>query len=224
MTSYQLLRLHVKTLYNDDKKNKVTNFNYLNTLAKKGQIVFCGDSIIELWPLNELFTTLKEKTGLEVINRGISGDTTNRLVERIEENVCVIEPKAVYLLIGTNDHGNKFPLSYTMENIEKTIEIIKKNCPDCKIFIQSLLPVKKELNKDMVNQRKNRTLIKMNKSLQEICEDNDCIYVDVYEAVLDAIDELNPKYSFDGLHPNARGFKVITDIAQQVLIDNICKE
>ena len=212
MNENKLAKLEAATVYGERSKRRVKDFNHLNTLAKKGQIVFIGDSIIEFWPTGELFAGLKEKTGLEVYNRGIDGDTSNRMLERIEANVCSVAPKALYILIGTNDFIVKFPTEYTIENIKKTIEAVKLHCPDCTVFIQSLLPVNKELDKAMVSSRKNKKIIAFNDELRRLVLNLGCIYVDVFEQMLDETDNFSAEYSYDGLHPSVTGYIRLSEI------------
>ena len=66
--------------------------------ADQGAVVFFGDSITQGWgSLAQDFPTLK------VANRGISGDTTRGLLARIQGDVLDVHPRAVSMLIGTND-------------------------------------------------------------------------------------------------------------------------
>ena len=62
-------------------------------------VVFLGDSITQGWGggLGAAFP------GIKVANRGISGDTTRGVLLRLQEDVLVLNPAAVVLLIGTND-------------------------------------------------------------------------------------------------------------------------
>lgn len=62
-------------------------------------IVFLGDSITQGWhdDLDGSFP------GLKVANRGISGDTTRGVLIRLQDDVIALNPRAVVLLIGTND-------------------------------------------------------------------------------------------------------------------------
>ena len=64
------------------------------------KIVFLGDSITEAgedW--NKYFNTQN------IVNRGISGDTTEGVLARLSE-ICYYKPLAVFLLIGINDIFN----------------------------------------------------------------------------------------------------------------------
>jgi lysophospholipase L1-like esterase len=65
----------------------------------QGAVVFLGDSITQGWGLglNAVFP------GVKIANRGISGDTTRGILIRLKEDVLALNPRAVVLLIGTND-------------------------------------------------------------------------------------------------------------------------
>ncbi len=80
-----------QTDYDIVKKTKMENFELLNKSAKENQVVFIGDSIIELFPTYELFAD-KDKI---VYNRGISGDTSDRMLERMDKNCLNINPNVV---------------------------------------------------------------------------------------------------------------------------------
>jgi beta-glucosidase len=65
-------------------------------------IVFVGDSITEGWhSLQQDFADI----GVKVVNRGIGGDTTPNLLYRLQDDVLSIHPRALVILIGTNDLG-----------------------------------------------------------------------------------------------------------------------
>jgi lysophospholipase L1-like esterase len=65
-------------------------------------IVFVGDSITEGWhSLQQDFAGLPVK----VVNRGIGGDTTPNLLYRLQDDILSLHPRALVILIGTNDLG-----------------------------------------------------------------------------------------------------------------------
>ena len=64
----------------------------------RGAVVFFGDSITQGWG-----SLAKDFPNLKVANRGISGDTTRGLRTRLQGDVLDVQPKAVSMLIGTND-------------------------------------------------------------------------------------------------------------------------
>ena len=77
----------------------------------ENRVVFFGDSITDLWKLDEYFP------GKPYINRGISGQTTPQLLIRFRPDVIELHPKVVVILAGTNDiAGNTGPMR--LEDIE----------------------------------------------------------------------------------------------------------
>lgn len=68
------------------------------TTEDQGAVVFFGDSITQGWA-----SLAKDFPQLKVANRGISGDTTRGLRTRLQGDVLALHPKAVSILIGTND-------------------------------------------------------------------------------------------------------------------------
>ena len=65
----------------------------------KNAVVLLGDSITQGW--GEDFSHWFP--GMKIANRGISGDTTRGVLIRLQDDVLALEPKAILLLIGTND-------------------------------------------------------------------------------------------------------------------------
>lgn len=84
-----------------DYEIKVQNFRCLNAAAKKGETVFVGSSLCELFPISEMLQNVEPR--IRVYNRGIGGDVTDGLLQRMEESVFALEPKKVFINIGTND-------------------------------------------------------------------------------------------------------------------------
>src|ERR1700745_528170 len=90
----------------------------------ENRIIFFGDSITDLWKLDESFP------GKPYINRGISGQTTPQMLVRFRQDVIDLQPKAVVILAGTNDiAGNTGPMSVeeTESNLAATAEMATAN-------------------------------------------------------------------------------------------------
>jgi len=118
-----------KTAYDYVQQTKKENFSFLNeTYAQQGQTVLFGDSITEIFNSYELFYAFSQTTGQAVYNRGISGDTSDRLLERLECNALNISPKNLVILIGTNDIGLGLPTEYTLKNIKEILQRTQTLC------------------------------------------------------------------------------------------------
>lgn len=194
-----------KSRYCRDRRNKADNYTHLNKhYCQKGQIVLAGDSITDMYYHYELFEKYRSESGKKVYNRGISGDCTNRLLERLENNVLCLEPEKIVYLIGTNDLAFGASKEYVAENIREIIERTKHRCPGCKIAFQSVYPVNR------LRDRKNRDMLALNVLIKEICRETDSVYIDLYDALCDSEGNFDMKYTYDGLHPNVHGYEIIT--------------
>ena len=100
-----------------------------------GAVVFLGDSIIQGWKsLSGDFSDMK------VANRGIGGDTTRGVLYRLNADVLALKPKAVVLLIGTNDLGNGADPADVADNIEAILTAIKNYNPNVPVIVCKVLP------------------------------------------------------------------------------------
>jgi lysophospholipase L1-like esterase len=195
------------TTYNAEKQNKKDNFTYLNeNYCKGGQTVLIGDSITEIFNDRELLAQYTQETGIAVYNRGISGDTTDRLIERLEDNLFNIKPRNVVLLIGTNDFGLKADLDYVYNNIKFIVETILERCPDVNLILEAVLPVGGKIQNP--KRRYNKKTLKLNEKLKLLAQTKNIAYFDITDKISDKHGNLDSKYTYDGLHPNVYGFEI----------------
>ena len=105
-------------------------------VAGENRVVFFGDSITDMWHLDESFP------GKPYINRGIGGQTTPQMLVRFREDVINLQPKVVVILAGTNDiAGNTGPM--TLDEIEANYSSLAELATTHKIRVvfSSVLPV-----------------------------------------------------------------------------------
>ncbi|MDE6870407.1 MAG: hypothetical protein K2J75_06730 [Clostridia bacterium] len=203
----------ISTDYDVVKQTKRDNYTLLNeNYAQKNQTVLIGDSIIEIYN-TELFDGVLDT---KVYNRGISGDTSDKLLERLEDNALNIAPQNLIVLVGTNDLSRKISLDTVLDNISKTVEKSKQAGVE-NIIICSLLPVNKSINSTMVGIRSNKDIQQLNSLLKEECLHQQVTFVDLYPILADGDGNFDKQYTYDGLHPNAQGYVVITQALKEVL-------
>lgn len=196
-----------KTQYNEAKIRLRNSYTFMNkSVAREGQVVFFGDSITEFLSAGDWYGEYSVKNGKEVYNRGIGGDTTNRLFERTRDNVTCIKPCAVVLLIGTNDIGLGFDSDFISNNIEKTLILLKADCPDCRIILQAIYPV----IEGKAEKRTNRAILDANKKIKALAEKYKTEYLDLTYILSDKNGNLRQEYTYDGLHLSAAGYEVTT--------------
>ena len=198
--------------YDSEKERKRKNYIKLNKDCKKNQIVLFGDSITEFFDEH----LLDGKSELEIYNRGISGDTSDRLLERLEENVLSIEPAQIILLIGTNDFGIGANVDYVFGNITKAVERIKEALPGCETVLQCIYPVNPEIHECAPT--RNEYIKLTNERLRAYAKKNGIKLLDLTEFLSDEKGNFSVKYSDDGLHPSDAGNKAIADEIAKILI------
>ena len=199
-----------------NKKTKIEMYNEMNVTATKGITVFYGDSLTEFYDTSSAFHFPSH-------NRGISGDTTQGMIERIEGNLLSLKPSRVVFLGGTNDLNRGVMPEQIAENIGIIVEKIRADLPDCEIFVQSLYPVNPYTSPVYLNSvadRKNEDIQKVNALLAPLCDSLGCTYIDVHDALADEKGNLRKDLTMDGLHVNESGYAIVT----KTLWEYLCRQ
>jgi len=171
-----------------------------NGMYEKNKIIFFGDSEIDLWWMSPSFGVFPIK------NKGISGDWAAKAIRRFKKDVLDEHPKAVVILIGTNDLGNEQPV----DDIIKHIEIMIQKAIHSKIHVIlcSLLPVRNEY----VQNHPPKVLAMINKRLKFLSSKYGTDYVDFYSHLVDQKGLFQKDLTNDGLHPNWNGYLCMSKI------------
>jgi lysophospholipase L1-like esterase len=182
----------------------------------ENRIVFFGDSITDIWHLDEYFP------GKPYVNRGIGGQTTPQMLVRFRQDVINVQPKVVIVLAGTNDlAGNTGPMR--LEDIEadyaSLAELARAN--NIKVIYSSILPVHNYTPKsqDFFAQRSPEKIVALNQWLKNYCgaAPSPCTYLDYFSAMVDDKGLMKKDLADDGLHPNAAGYKIMAPMAEAAI-------
>lgn len=205
-----------------DFEIKVQNFRCLNAFAKKGETVFVGSSLCELFPVCEMLQNVEPR--IRVYNRGIGGDVTDGLLTRMEESVFALEPKKVFINIGTNDISRP---GYTRERLlrqyREILNRIRGRLPEARIYVLSYYPVNRELpgvDTEMFGARTNEELRAVNAMLEAMAAELHCTYIDVFDCLTDEKGNLRAEYTIEGMHLYANAYGVVLDRLMPYLLEN----
>ncbi|MGI6214185.1 MAG: GDSL-type esterase/lipase family protein [Christensenellales bacterium] len=188
--------------------------NYLTEIAKRGGLLFLGDSLIQFYDTNAFFS------GELTHNRGVSGNTVSQVTERLETSVYPVRPDKIFILAGTNDLNKKAQPQEVFESIAGVCALIAQNLPDTATNVISLLPVNPKagrLARIVVGKRNNEDIRSVNALLRPYCEKNNLGYIDAHSALCDTQGNLNAVYSLDGLHINFKGYKKLTELVRKYI-------
>lgn len=178
------------------------------------QVVFMGDSITDIWRLDEYFP------GKRYVNRGISGQTTPQMLIRFRPDVIALQPKVVLILAGTNDiAGNTGPM--TLEQIEDNLASMSElaKVHGIRVVMSSVLPVNNYTKRaePLFATRPPAKILELNRWIKAYCKVHGNIYLDYYSAMVDEKGMFKRELTEDGLHPNALGFKIMAPLAEAAI-------
>ncbi len=174
--------------------DKVTNYP-----PKEGSIVAFGDSLVAGYGStkgNDFVSLLSKGLGEEIINLGVSGDTTAGGLARID-SALNREPKITILLLGGNDFLRKVPREETFSNLRTIISKLQERGS-----IVVLLGVRGGLLSDSADGY-----------YKDLAEETGSAYV---EDILDGLFG-DARYMSDSIHPNDAGYLKIAERLYPVL-------
>ena len=101
------------------------------------------------------------------------------------------------------------------ECIKKLVTNIKKNRPNCDIYLESIYPVNdtdnEKISHSMVHGRKNEKIISINKTLKKFADKTENVtYINMYDKLIDEDGNMKLEYTREGLHLSDEGYKVVT--------------
>ncbi len=169
-----------------------------------GKIIFLGNSITEGFDLDLYFPVTRP------INRGISGDHIDGLLERLETSVLRLKPSRLYILIGINDIGAGDPDTIILDNAHRLMDALKVSLPDSAVFVQSILPT----TTAWPNCPKEK-IIRLNNRIHRITETYGFDWINLYPFFVDSTGYLRQGLTDDGLHLNEAGYRIWAEVLLQ---------
>jgi len=182
--------------------------NSNRAVADGPRAVFIGDSITEFW-----LTIAPALFADGIVDRGISGQTSQQIAGRFYQDVVRLHPRVVQILCGTNDiAGNAGPTSpdeYANAVLAMT-DIARAN--GIAVVLGAIPPA------GMFNWRQGyrpaREIIALNTWLRTLAAQRGMVFADYHTALADPTGAMKPGLSSDGVHPNAAGYAVMEPIAR----------
>ncbi len=159
-------------------------------------VVFVGNSITDMHDWAQAFDNP------HFLNRGVSGALSSEILEHLDE-VLKGRPKAIFLMIGTNDLGSGFAPEYVAGNVRLMMEKIQKISPSTKIYLESILP-------STVGIRTLEAEKRTNELIQQLASEYHVAYIDLWNPLFDIC--MNRTNTLDGLHLKASGYKIWCDL------------
>ncbi|MBO9595108.1 MAG: sialate O-acetylesterase [Niabella sp.] len=172
---------------------------YRSEKTDASDIVFLGNSITFWGLFNQ---TLGQP---QIRNRGIPGDITNGVLERLD-GILDGKPAKIFILIGINDIARGIPDSIVIGNQRQIVTRIRERSPRTKIFLQTLLPTNSSFKKLAAHYNKEAHIRAVNEGLRKIAAASGVTLVDLHAVFDDGTGQLIKELTFDGVHITKKGY------------------
>jgi lysophospholipase L1-like esterase len=178
-------------------------------VAKQGdaELLFMGDSITDWWRNetgNNAGKAVQDKYfgQWKVANFGIAGDTTQGVLYRLQNGEGKgFKPKAVMLMIGTNNTGRN-SAGEIAEGVGAVVLQLQKDFPDARILLLGIFP------RGNPGDAVRGTIAQINDTIRKLDYGRKVFYMDIGSKFLDASGAIPREIMGDGLHPTTAGYEV----------------
>ncbi len=169
-----------------------------NREKDKGAVVFFGDSITHRWAaLDKAFPELK------AANRGIGGDSSRRCVFRFREDVLDLQPRAVVILIGTNDMGHSTTPMDAAGNIRMMLAQATRHSPRMPVIVCHVMPRQPSPGKYP------EKIAALNRLIDSLAIGRPNVYVcPTWPGMATPGGDPIPGVLADSVHPNEEGYRI----------------
>ena len=143
-----------------------------------------------------------------VRNRGIIGDEVMGVYDRLHQ-ILPGHPAKLFLLIGVNDVSHDLTTDTIVGMIRVTVERIRKESPDTKLYLQSLLPINESFGRYKRLAGKTNMIPEINKQLEELAKEKGLTYINLFPLFTEkGRNVLRAELTTDGLHLKEEGYKI----------------
>lgn len=176
-------------------------------LTRHPRVVLMGDSITDFWREGEpaLF-------GDEVVDRGISGQTSSQMLVRFWPDVIALHPRIVQILAGTNDvAGNTGPTTEQdyKNNIMAMVALAQAH--HIRVLLGAIPPAVSFWWTPHPYQPA-QEIRRLNAWLRGYALEKRVGFIDYYAHLATRAGAFRPDLSNDGVHPNEAGYNVMTEL------------
>jgi len=175
--------------------------------ASKGNIdlLLEGDSITDWWVQGDANKAMFDKYfgSMRTANFAIAGDTTQGVLWGLKNGEGQgFQPKAIMLMIGTNNTGGNTAPEIA-EGVGAVVLEMRKDFPDAKILLLAIFP--RGLPGDAVRDK----IAEVNRTISKLDDQRHVFYLDIGSKFLDEKGVFLPdSFRVDNLHPQAKGYDI----------------
>jgi lysophospholipase L1-like esterase len=206
-------RLNVAATYTQTAQRMGPRHEGFVQIAQKGDIdlLLDGDSITDWWVQGDANKAMFDKYfgSMKTANFAIAGDTTQGVLWGLKNGEGQgFQPKAIMLMIGTNNSGGSNYAGTTTaaeiaEGIGAVVLEMRNDFPNAKILLLAVFP--RGLPGDSVRDK----IAEVNRIISKLDDQRHVFYMDIGAKFLDERGAFLPDtFRPDNLHPVAKGYDI----------------
>ena len=165
-----------------------------NLESRGSSIITFGDSLTAGYgaPEGEDYPSrLASRLGVDLLNAGVSGDTTESALARIEPDVLSNNPRIVIVGLGGNDFLRQVPIATTEANLREIVRRVQ-SAGAMVVLLGFRFP---------------SLTASYEKMYERVADDEGCLLIpDLLDGILS-----DPSLKSDEIHPNGRGYEVMAE-------------
>ena len=199
-------RLNVAATFTQTNQRMGPRHEGFVATARQGNIdlLLHGDSITDWWQLEANKPVFDKYFGnLRTANFAVAGDTTQGVLWGLRNGEGQgFQPKAVMLMIGTNNSG-QFTGPEIAEGVGAVVMELRRNFPAARILLLAIFP--RGLPGDPVRDK----IAEANRIIARLDDQKTVFYMDIGQRFLDDKGVFLPEsFRPDNLHPQAKGYDI----------------
>ena len=203
LTTVQAVAQHVSYRSTAHYNKRVDQFEVEGGIDSTS-IVMLGNSLTE----NAKDWAQRIGTEKPVVNRGIIGDNTTGMTERLCQ-ITPHHPKAIFLMAGINDMAGGTSSTDVASRVIALIEKIRQQSPQTVLFVQSILPINESNGRWKTLTDRTDDIPYANMLIRAYCQSNDIMFIDIFKRMTRGrSNELRQDLTTDGLHLSEQGYKI----------------
>ncbi|MEG6521472.1 SGNH/GDSL hydrolase family protein [Desulfotomaculum sp. 1211_IL3151] len=203
--------------------------HFFEEVINRNKVVCLGDSITYGYPDGPGFswvTKVIDNAGYPMLNRGINGETTGQMLDRLQRDVISEKPAYLIFAGGHNDGWQKVSLPRVQHNIQQVVESALRQgiCPimvlPSPLNIEQLLQCFDGTRQDAEEYHEN--LGQIRQWIDQYAKEREFLTLDFHTPLLlTGTDQGDPRYLLDGGHPTHEGYHLLGQAAIQQLANRL---
>ena len=204
------------------KYQMVQSWQTLNKSCQPGQIVFTGSSLMEMFPV-EKFAAEEGPDFPIVYNRGVGGWRTEEMLACLNEMVIDLQPRRVFINIGTNDLSDAaVTIDALIGRYEDILARIEAAVPGVEIVMMAYYPINydaaDEGMKACLRIRTNERIREANRAVEALSHRRGHRFINVNAPLTDDQGRLKAEYTIEGMHIREEGYRAIWPLVKAEIL------